>query len=318
MEPVDKSSSPSQWKLALSRLAFYECSTCFSPFLGGRRECHRIMEMFGEEPNPADQAVPEDEPDRGKLTDAALQNEEIGAMINDLKSSAELNMMTWQEREEFRMRHGLNAKRQCGGCQGCKIHGIDGYSFKCRHCCEVASWFCFGNTHFCQSCHDRAWDFHDYNLKQFLQIPINACLGADHCPLKGNHPPNGQEYAISLRCKLCDAEKVKHDFPELPPIIDPLPAPRVGPFPRHFLRVAERPQLLFVPPVPGVDPIVINVQEIELQRQAQEAFEEELHRNREARKIAARPDPNPAPIFKNRSRVSNSLQQRMRMFEQNA
>lgn len=48
----------------------------------------------------------------------------------------------------------------CGGCsdvaqaQICPKHGIDFLEYKCRYCCSVAVFFCFGNTHFCNGCHD--------------------------------------------------------------------------------------------------------------------------------------------------------------------
>ena len=38
----------------------------------------------------------------------------------------------------------------------CPKHGTDYLEHKCRYCCSVACWFCFGTTHFCDPCHDRA------------------------------------------------------------------------------------------------------------------------------------------------------------------
>ena len=48
----------------------------------------------------------------------------------------------------------------CGGCsdvaraQICPRHGSDYLAYKCRYCCSVAIFFCFGTTHFCGLCHD--------------------------------------------------------------------------------------------------------------------------------------------------------------------
>lgn len=48
----------------------------------------------------------------------------------------------------------------CGGCsdvaraQICPKHGTDLLEYKCRYCCSVAVFFCFGTTHFCNACHD--------------------------------------------------------------------------------------------------------------------------------------------------------------------
>ena len=35
----------------------------------------------------------------------------------------------------------------------CEKHGDRGIMYKCRYCCEVAIWHCFGTTHFCEPCH---------------------------------------------------------------------------------------------------------------------------------------------------------------------
>lgn len=37
----------------------------------------------------------------------------------------------------------------------CKTHGKEFIEFKCRFCCSVATWFCWGSTHFCDPCHKR-------------------------------------------------------------------------------------------------------------------------------------------------------------------
>lgn len=36
----------------------------------------------------------------------------------------------------------------------CEIHGFEYAVFKCRYCCNQSVWFCFGTTHFCDSCHN--------------------------------------------------------------------------------------------------------------------------------------------------------------------
>ena len=42
-----------------------------------------------------------------------------------------------------------------GGIKSCKTHGTDFIEFKCRFCCNLAQWFCWGTTHFCEDCHKR-------------------------------------------------------------------------------------------------------------------------------------------------------------------
>jgi E3 ubiquitin-protein ligase MYCBP2 len=56
----------------------------------------------------------------------------------------------------------------CGGCsdvsraQMCPKHGTDYLEYKCRYCCSVAVFFCFGTTHFCNACHD------DFQVRTYL------------------------------------------------------------------------------------------------------------------------------------------------------
>ena len=42
-----------------------------------------------------------------------------------------------------------------GGIKNCKTHGSEFIEFKCKFCCSVAQWFCWGNTHFCEPCHKK-------------------------------------------------------------------------------------------------------------------------------------------------------------------
>ena len=96
----------------------------------------------------------------------------------------------------------------CGGCsdvsraQMCPKHGTDFLEYKCRYCCSVAVFFCFGTTHFCNACHD---DFQKLtNLKEFPKCPAGPRgkqLEGDECPLHVKHPPTGEEFALG--CGVC-------------------------------------------------------------------------------------------------------------------
>lgn len=92
----------------------------------------------------------------------------------------------------------------CGSCSGvgieeCSKHGKEFIIYKCRFCCNVSSWNCWGTTHFCNECHSRQ-EAHDYmTIKSADQLP--QCPGPDKCPLKVEHLPNGTEF--SLGCALC-------------------------------------------------------------------------------------------------------------------
>ena len=98
----------------------------------------------------------------------------------------------------------------CGGCsdvsraQMCLKHGTDYLEYKCRYCCSVAVFFCFGNTHFCNACHDdfqRVANVPKHSLPQCPVGPKLRQLEGDECPLHVNHPPTGEEFALG--CGIC-------------------------------------------------------------------------------------------------------------------
>lgn len=98
---------------------------------------------------------------------------------------------------------GLNpSDLVCGGCSAAadgkgrctKGHGKEYIEFKCRYCCSPASFFCFGRTHFCNSCHHTRPD------NQEKYVPLK-CKGPNWCPLRVSHLPNGQE--CCLGCSMC-------------------------------------------------------------------------------------------------------------------
>ena len=98
----------------------------------------------------------------------------------------------------------------CGGCsdvsraQMCLKHGTDYLEYKCRYCCSVAVFFCFGNTHFCNACHDdfqRVANVPKHSLPQCPVGPKLRQLEGDECPLHVTHPPIGEEFALG--CGIC-------------------------------------------------------------------------------------------------------------------
>ncbi|CEO96492.1 hypothetical protein PBRA_005101 [Plasmodiophora brassicae] len=81
----------------------------------------------------------------------------------------------------------------CGTCSGigvaeCATHGKEFIQFKCRFCCNLSTWHCWGTTHFCDDCHRRQ-EAHDYmSTKAPEELP--QCEGPDKCPLGIEHPPS--------------------------------------------------------------------------------------------------------------------------------
>lgn len=69
-----------------------------------------------------------------------------------------------------------------GGEKTCKKHGTDFIEFKCKFCCSIAQWFCWGNTHFCEPCHKKQCAGDYVSRKKREELP--QCPGASKCPLK--------------------------------------------------------------------------------------------------------------------------------------
>lgn len=98
----------------------------------------------------------------------------------------------------------------CGGCsdvaraQMCPKHGTDFLEYKCRYCCSVAVFFCFGTTHFCDTCHDdfqRLTNIPRAKLPKCPSGPKAKQLYGEECPLHVVHPATGEEFALG--CGIC-------------------------------------------------------------------------------------------------------------------
>ncbi|XP_076065953.1 MYC binding protein highwire isoform X3 [Oratosquilla oratoria] len=98
----------------------------------------------------------------------------------------------------------------CGACsdvsraQMCAKHGTDFLEYKCRYCCSVAVFFCFGTTHFCNACHDdfqRVTNIPSSELPHCPAGPRAQQLDGEECPLHIQHPPTGEEFALG--CGVC-------------------------------------------------------------------------------------------------------------------
>lgn len=91
----------------------------------------------------------------------------------------------------------------------CPKHGKDFIEYKCKFCCNIASWYCWGTTHFCEDCHSRQCKG-DY-ISKYSRDKLPKCQGESKCGLRIKHPPNGEEYALG--CSICrnSAENIK-DF----------------------------------------------------------------------------------------------------------
>lgn len=98
----------------------------------------------------------------------------------------------------------------CGGCsdvaraQLCPKHGTDYLEYKCRYCCSVAVYFCFGSTHFCNPCHDNFQWITSMSKSELPHCPAGPGaiqLEGEECPLHVEHPATGEEFALG--CGIC-------------------------------------------------------------------------------------------------------------------
>ena len=147
------------------KLNFYECCKCKSFYYGGRKECDAAAEAQREEGEQVVEANQDGDPDPAPAP-----------------KKSELLI--------------------CGGCQGsCPVHGSEEMVYKCRFCCSVAQFFCFGHTHFCRDCHTKPWSLVSQNNYQFVVGKLQQCEGPEQCSLGIEHPPNGEEFVLG--CALC-------------------------------------------------------------------------------------------------------------------
>ena len=97
----------------------------------------------------------------------------------------------------------------CGKCTNivalgkpvCKEHGKEFIEYKCRFCCSVASWYCWGTTHFCDECHIKQNNGIYVLNKKESELP--QCKNKEDCPLKLVHPPNGRPSEFAIGCSIC-------------------------------------------------------------------------------------------------------------------
>jgi len=86
------------------------------------------------------------------------------------------------------------------GVSECKIHGKDFLDYKCKFCCSVAMWYCWGTTHFCDACHKKQGTPEAMTRKK--KEDYSKCKGGSQCPLKiAYHASAGEEFVLG--CSIC-------------------------------------------------------------------------------------------------------------------
>lgn len=77
-------------------------------------------------------------------------------------------------------------------------------NWKCRFCCSLATFRCWGTTSFCTPCHDVA-----ARIIRKPQSSFKQCGGKDTCPLRVDHPPNGPDKRseCNVGCLICGMKR---------------------------------------------------------------------------------------------------------------
>ena len=173
---------------AMQRYAYYMCYKCQRAYYGGLARCQLA---------PA-----------ASVTQPSLHSssgDDIAAAGAPAPSSKRAGARAVAGDDDYDARELV-----CGGCsdvaraQMCVRHGADFLDYKCRYCCSLAVYFCFGTTHFCAACHD---DFQRVTSLPRAQLPRCPAgpgatqLAGDQCPLSVQHPPTGEEFALG--CGIC-------------------------------------------------------------------------------------------------------------------
>lgn len=182
--------APVSW--ARQNLTYFECFECKKPYFGGIRGCYANNVIGIDDHNNNN-----NNDDHGN--NANNDNDMMLAALNDPEIEN-------PPREQL----------VCGGCAlaainknngggggssssvsaedgGCKEHGAMFLEYKCKYCCNLAVWFCWGTTHFCDACHNPP--------RKTVRM---ECPGEELCPIQGRHPPNGTEFLLG--CAVCDAK----------------------------------------------------------------------------------------------------------------
>lgn len=86
----------------------------------------------------------------------------------------------------------------------CPKHGREFITYKCQFCCAEALFFCFGTTHFCDTCHSNPGMVMDMKTRGGLPHCPAGPLGKQltgACTLKTKHPEPGEEFVLG--CSIC-------------------------------------------------------------------------------------------------------------------
>jgi len=174
---------------ALERYVYCYCARCHRAYFGGESQCQEAL--YG-----------------------------AGGEVGGLQKSVGFNPDELVCGQCSAVEVGAGEGKEVGSHQVCGRHGTEFLEYKCRYCCSIAVYFCFGTTHFCASCHADFRRLVSTPRNQLPQCPVGpGCVamavghtsqregeassrGGMKCPLRlASHPPTGEEF--SLGCGIC-------------------------------------------------------------------------------------------------------------------
>ena len=180
---------------AMKRYTYFMCFECKEPYYGGEAVCGAAAGEFKPEELICGQCQP--------LMGGATECEKHGR-----------DYLEYKCRFCCSVRHYLCCSRTIPALLACVCAAAPGRHvpvlyLTCLLLCfsvapaQVAVWFCFGTTHFCDKCHSqpgRMCDCAHDDLPKCPAGPLMAQLEGD-CPLGCKHPPSGEEFCLG--CSIC-------------------------------------------------------------------------------------------------------------------
>ena len=128
----------------MDRYAYYVCFKCGKAYFGGEARCD-LDAGAGDTFNPEELVC-------GGCSDVSQVKEWQEIVANEISKYFQAQM--------------------------CPKHGTDYLEYKCRYCCSVAVFFCFGTTHFCNACHDDFQRVANIPKTELPQCPVAPKVNA--------------------------------------------------------------------------------------------------------------------------------------------
>ena len=185
--------------IAMERYSYYICSMCEEPYFGGESACEAALADDGDDES-------EDGDGNG---DGNAGQDRNGAGEGKVAQS------------EY-VCGSCRAKRSRGSSKAqCPDHGTSMIEYKCRFCCSVATWYCWGTTHFCTDCHTK--QMNGTYVSRMSKDELPKCPGKDQCPLGGfggafNYVACCFCFGVYVHSHTCSPRSFPFSLPLSPPI----------------------------------------------------------------------------------------------------